>query len=211
MAAPLFGDEIFLRGGGKLTGQIANETGETITIDIGAGTMSVPKSTVTKVDRGTSPLEEYRSRAATIAANDVEGWRKLAQWATQQGLSAQAQEAYSRVHTALPDDAEANRALGLVLHQGKWVPEEESYAARGLVKFEGDWMTVAERESIVRERDARAEANRQAVGALVKESEAERKKKEAEEERREAEEKRRHELPTLGDYNWGYGYVPVWQ
>ena len=213
-AAPLFADEVHLRGGGRLTGQITEESAESVTIDIGAGSMTVPMSTVVKIDKGTSPLQEYRARAAGVAAGDTEGWRALGRWAAQHGLSAQAHDAYSHVHAALPNDPEATRALGLVLHDGRWMTEEESFEAQGFVKLGSDWMTVAERDAILREHEAAKEANRQAVMAEVQASEAARKEREAEEARIEAEEEARRypRLPTLGDpVYWGYGYTPsVW-
>lgn len=211
LAAPLFADEVHLRGGGRLTGQILAQTESDVTIDIGAGSMTVPMSTVVGIDRSTSPLQEYRERVASMSAGDIEEWRKLARWATGQGLSAQARDAYQVVHNAHPDDAEANRALGLVFHDNRWMTEEQTYEARGYVRYGGDWMLPAERDSILRDEEARAEANRLKVAAQVRESEATRKEEDAEEQRREDEERARNRLPTLGDPLWGYNYVPsVW-
>ena len=214
VAAPLFADEVHLRGGGRLTGQITEQTEDSVTIDIGAGSMTVQMSTVVEIIKNTSPLQEYRARAAGVAANDIEGWRKLGKWATQHGLSAQAHEAYARVQAAIPDDPEATRALGLVFHDGRWMTEDESYEARGFVKLGSDWMTVSERDAILREHEAAKEANREAVMAEVAASETARKEREAEEERIEEEERARRNpsLPVLGDPYWGgYGYAPsVW-
>ena len=39
LSAPLLGDEIYLKGGGQLSGQIVEQTAETVTIDIGGGTL----------------------------------------------------------------------------------------------------------------------------------------------------------------------------
>jgi hypothetical protein len=215
-SAPLFADEVHLKGGGRLTGEIVEQTAESVIIDIGAGRMTVQMSTVVGIDKGTSPLQEYRSRAASIADNDVDGWRGLAQWAMKQGLEAQSDEAWSRVRKVAPDDTEANRALGLVRYEGKWVTEEESYRARGFVEFEGSWMLPAEQEAILAERRTREEADRQALAADIRASEAKRQEQEA---REEAEKKARHDdlfvgnLPMLGDSSvyWGYGYGPaVW-
>jgi hypothetical protein len=204
-ATPLFADEIQLRGGGRLTGSIVEETSDNVTIDIGSGKMTVPSSSVVKIDRSTSPLQEYRARASKLKESDTDSWRQLGRWASGKGLSAQAEEAFRHVRKAHPDDAEANRALGLVQHQGQWVTEADSYKARGFIQFEGEWMTPAESQTIVAERHAREEANRQAVAAEVKASEESMKAREAEETRREEEERRRNELPKLGsDWNWGY-------
>ena len=211
VALPLFADDVLLKGGGKLTGVVAEQTAESVTIDIGAGTMTVPMSSVVGIEKGLSPLQEYRARAATMAADDIEGWRTLGRWATERGLSVQAQDAFTHVHNAYPADSEANHALGLVFYEGRWIPEEESYRARGFVKLGVDWMSPAERDAILAEHDARAAENREAVMAEVQASEADRRAREAEEERLEEEERMRNRLPTLGDpLYWGYGYSSVW-
>jgi hypothetical protein len=213
---PLFADEIHLKGGGRLSGEILEQTEESVTIDIGAGKMTVRMSTVVRIDKSTSPLQEYRARAATIADKDVEGWRELGRWATKQGLANQSREAYSRVRALAPNDSEANRALGLVLHDGKWVSEEESYRAQGFVELEGEWMTPAERQAILEDERARTEADRQAVAAEVQASQAALNEQAAREEAEEAAEKSKFlndTLPKLGDppAYWGYGYGPaVW-
>jgi hypothetical protein len=211
VALPLFADDVLLKGGGRLTGVIADQTAETVTIDIGAGTMTVPMSTVVGIEKGTSSLQEYRARAATVAADDIEGWRTLGRWANERGLSVQAQEAFTHVHKAYPGDSEANDALGLVFYEGQWIPEEESYRARGYVKLGVDWMTPAERDAILADHEARESQNREAVMAEVQASEADRRAREEEEERLEEEERQRNRLPMLGDpLYWGWGTASVW-
>jgi len=156
-AVPLFADEVYLRGGGQITGEIVEETGDSISVDIGGGTMSVRRSSVVRIERGMSPLQEYRARAGSIPAGDAEGWRELARWAERQALATAAGEAWSNVVAVVPDDPEANRALGYVPLDGRWVTEEESYRARGYVEFEGDWMTPEERQAILDDRRAHKE------------------------------------------------------
>jgi len=215
-AVPLFGDEIRLRGGGRLSGEIVEQTEESVTIDIGAGKMTVQLSTVVGIDKSTSPLQEYRTRAATVAEHDVEGWRGLGRWAAKEGLATQSREAWSHVRSQLPNDPEANRALGLVLYDGKWVTEDESYRAQGFVDYEGEWMTPGERQAIVDEQRARDEANRQAVATEVQASHAALQEQAAREEAEKAAEQSKFlndTLPKLGDppAYWGYGYGPaVW-
>lgn len=207
VAFPVCADEVLMKGGGRLTGQISSQSEESVTIDIGAGSMTVPMASVVDIQRGTSPLHEYRERAAKLAADDIEGWRELGRWANQRGLSVQAREAYSKVRAANPNDLDANRALGLVLYQGQWITEEDSYKAQGYVKYGSDWMTPAERDAMMRERDAAEEANRREVAAIVDAS-VKAQKEEEERQRKEDEERRKqNQLPTLGDWNWGWGYA----
>lgn len=174
-AAPVLADDIHLRGGGQITGQIIEQTDDSVTVDIGGGTISANMSSVVKIDKNNSPLQEYRERAAKIPTGDAEAWRELARWAKGYSLSSQAREAYREVVAILPDDEEANKAIGMVQLNGRWVTEEEGYRAQGYVQFEGKWMTPAEQQSIVAGRQAQqaqAEADSQANAARVQEIEA---------------------------------------
>jgi hypothetical protein len=209
-AAPLCADEVHLKGGGRLTGEIVEQTAENITVDIGAGRMTVKMSTVVRIDKSASPLSEYRARAAALTDQDVEGWRELARWASNQGLGTQAREAYRHVTAVVPDDAEANRGLGLVQQDGRWMTEEESYLARGFVKFEGEWMNPGEKQAILAEREAAAAAEAQALAALVQADQAAAAEREAQE-AAEQDEFWDDSLPELGEpvYWGGYGYTPT--
>jgi len=208
-AVPVFADDVYLEGGGQITGEIVEQTEDSVTVDVGGGgTISAHMANVVRIEKSTSPLQEYRARAATIPAGDAEEWRKLARWATGNALSSQAAKAYSQVVAILPDDQEANRALGRVQVDGRWVTEEESYRAQGYVEFENQWMTPGERQTILADRQAREVANRQANDAAIQSIEAEQK---AEKEQRAADTEafRRDGLPRVGDpVNWGWGVGP---
>lgn len=209
LAPPLPADEVHLKGGGRLTGEIVEQTAESLTVDIGAGRMTVKMSTVVRIEKSASPLQEYRTRAAVLTDQDVEGWRELARWASNQGLGTQAREAYQQVTAVLPDDAEANRGLGLVQQDGRWMTEEESYLARGFVKFEGDWMNPGEKQAILAERQASAAAEAQALASQIEADQAAAQEQAA----RETEEDDFWDdsLPELGEpvYWGGYGYTPT--
>ena len=86
-AAPLLADEVYLRGGGQISGVIVSRTRSAIEVDIGGGTLTVQKSQVVRIEESISPLQEYRTRAAAIAPGDVDGWRELARWARGRSLS----------------------------------------------------------------------------------------------------------------------------
>src|SRR5688572_19857616 len=105
-AAPLgaAGDDIHLTSGGQVSGRIVERTATAITVDIGAGRITVPSSSVVKVVEGKSALHEYEERASKIPANDVEGWLALGDWASSQGLGSQAKEAHNRALSASPGD-----------------------------------------------------------------------------------------------------------
>ena len=205
MAAPLLGDEVYLKGGGQISGQIVAQDDKTVAVDIGGGTLGVQMSTVVRIEKTTSPLQEYRARAAKLDRDDLDGWRELARWVENQALANQAREAWMQVDQIAPGDPEANRALGRVELNGEWVSEEESYLARGFVDFEGEWMTPDERQSIVAARQAQEEADRRELQEQILAHQ------QAEYER-EAREQAEHDaywnsLPMYGDplYYGGYG------
>jgi hypothetical protein len=211
-ASPVFADEVYLKGGGRFSGEIVEQTEDSVTVDIGGGYLTAPMSKVVRIEEGVSPLAEYRERAASIPPGNAEAWRELARWATSKTLSTQAWEAYTQVVAILPDDDEANRALGRVLLNGRWVTEEESYRARGYVEFENQWMTPAERKTILAERQAQEQADRQAneaeIRAIQAEIDAEQQREDEEFER---ETKRFDRLQEYGDpVAWGWGGGPAY-
>lgn len=207
-------DEVFLKSGGHLSGRIVSRTAATVEVDIGAGRVAVPASSVARIEEGRSALQEYEERAALLAAGDVDGWVALGQWAEAKGLSTQAREAYHRALAASPGDPRANQALGNVLLDGRWVSEAEGYRAKGYVQFEGDWMTPAEREAILRERASEEARERERREADQRVREAEARAEEAEARAREAEAEAKAREATEGIplwYAWGGGpfYWPV--
>ncbi len=208
-AVPAFADEVILKGGGRFSGEIVERTQDSVTVDIGGGVLTAPMSSVVRIEEGVSPLQEYRTRAAAIPSGDAEAWRQLARWAQNQSLSSQAWEAYTEVVEILPEDDEANRALGRVPLDGRWVTEEESYRARGFVKFEGEWMTPGEQQAILKERRAREEADRKANDAEIRAIQAEIDAEKArEDEEFERQSSRYDRLPEYDPTTWGWGTGP---
>jgi hypothetical protein len=204
-AAPLFADVVHLKGGGRITGEIVEQTAESVTVNIGGGNLSVGAGSVVRIEKSSSPVQEFRARAASIPPGDAEAWRELGDWAASGGQATLASQAYTQVVAIVPDDPEANRALGRIQYNGAWVTEEEAYRAQGYVEFEGEWMRPAERQSILAERKAEEEAYQRTEEARMQAEEADRREREAQEEA----ERRAFMtggLPQYGDpIPWGYG------
>jgi hypothetical protein len=208
----LFADEVYLKGGAKFSGRIESQTDTMVTIDIGAGVVGVAMSRVDHIVKGRSPLDDYDGRAKRLGPQDVEGWRSLARWAAQEGLSAQSRQAYQKVIAVSPNDAEARQALGYVLLDGRWLTEEESYQARGYVKYDGEWMTKdeAQKEEAAAaadrtRQDAERAANQAQADAILAESRAQK-----------ADERAKREAQDASFWDqqvswggWGYG-TNVW-
>jgi hypothetical protein len=204
LPAAVSADEVFLKGGGQLSGRIVSRSETKVEVDVGAGRIAVPASSVVRIEEGRSALQEYEERAGGLAAGDADGWVALAGWAEGRGLGTQAREAWHRALAASPDDPRANQALGNVQMGGRWVSEDESYRARGYVQYQGEWITPAEHEAILRERaaeDARDQERRQAESRA---REAEARAQEAEAQARKAEAEQASEGIPLW-YGWGAG------
>jgi hypothetical protein len=200
--APALADEITLRGGARISGEIVSMNDDEVSIDIGGGIITARRESIESLERGPSALTTYRERAAGIPEGDAEAWRELATWARTHSLGSQSREAYRKVLAILPDDAEANRALGRVEFNGRWMPEDEAYAAQGFIEFEGEWMTPAEMESILadrRARDAQEAQLQNEIDAEVKAIEAEQRAA------REAEDEHRRRVRNPISWGWGAG------
>jgi hypothetical protein len=180
-------DDVILKGGGKVSGRILSRTDKAVEVDVGAGTITVPMTSIVRVEQKRSALDDYYERAEKLGPADVAGWVQLGKWASAQGLGTQARTAFEHVVTVDPGNGEANQALGRVMMDGRWVSEEESYRARGYVQFEGEWMTPAEQDAILKQRDsaqqaefAKLEAERRAQEAEARAADAETRAGEAE-------------------------------
>ena len=203
---PLLSDVVYLKGGGKFSGRIVEQTAERMVIDIGDGVIGFSMDRVEEIVKGPSPLDEYDARAGKLGPQDVNGWRSLAQWASTKGLSAQSRAAYKRVLAIAPDDPEAREALGFVKIDGRWLTEEESYRARGFVRYEGEWLTPAEvqlAQSNAAREQARDEADKRSSDAEFKAT-MDRLQKQEDEKRAQEERDRMYRNPVYWG-GWGYG------
>lgn len=202
VARPAAPDEIYLRGGGKVTGVIVERTARAIMIETGPGRVGLPVSRIERIVEGRSALETYRERAARLAARDLDGWTALARWAAERDLATQAGEAWHTVLALDPSHAEANAALGRVELDGRWVSMDEAYRARGYVPFEGRWVTPAEHEILLREQAIEAASARQRREEELRVREAEARAREAEARARQAEAAATSSSGTVGIPYW---------
>ena len=203
-------DEVFLRGGGRLTGVVVERTKDKVVVETGPGRVTLPMSRVERVVESRSALEAYRERAAALAPGDAQGWADLARWAADHDLLTQSREAWQKTLAADPSSPEANAALGRVEVDGVWMGREDAYRARGYVPFEGRWVTPAEHEALVRERALEEQAARERREAELRVREAEARAREAEARALEAEAAAQpadEGIPLWWGWGWG-GYLP---
>jgi hypothetical protein len=204
-AAPSAADEIFLRGGGHVTGVIVERTKDAVVLETAPGRVTLFLRRIERIVESRSALEVFRERAADLAPGDVDGWAGLARWAAERDLLTQAREAWQAVLAANPSHPEANAALGRVALDGAWMAEADAYRARGYVEFQGRWVTPAEHEALVRERAADEASARETREAELRIREAEARAREAEARAREAEAAAQEPAQEGIPYWWGWG------
>jgi hypothetical protein len=218
LASPVASDEIILKGGGRVSGRVVEQSEARVAIETGPGRVTLPMSRVVRIVEGRSALEAFAERASGLAPHDSDAWAELARWAEQRELLTQARLAWQRVLAADPSHGEANAALGRVLLDGEWLSADDASRARGLVAFEGRWLTPMEHEAAVRERAAAEAATLEAREADLRVREAEARAREAEARAREAEaaaDQSASGIPLWyayggGTYGGGYGgFGPV--
>jgi len=98
--------------------------------------------------------EQFNARKADVDAKDVDGLYRLALWARQNGLAANAHETFTRVLVVDADHKGARRHLGYELIGGLWLRGPAAMRAKGFVRKDGRWILEAEF-------DTRAERNRE--------------------------------------------------
>jgi len=140
-------DEVHLKGGGDIHGVVESQTADKITIDVGAGHVTLPMSRVERVESGSSALTEFRARRAALAPNDVAGRVSLGFWAKDHDLNTQARQEFEEAVALDPGNASAQMALGRVRLGDRFVTQDEANRAQGLVYYEGAWMTPQDREA----------------------------------------------------------------
>ena len=200
-------DVLHLKTGGRLEGVLVAETPALLTIDVGMGRLSIPRTSVSRIERKESALSQYRTRLAETATGDVAALADLARFAAENGLRSESRLMWARVVALDPRHVEAHRALGHVLVNGRFVDEDEANRANGLVQFEGRWVTPVEQASLLREREQRTASEMELREARRSAREAEDRARRAEREAERARAEARASQSALPI--WGYGTTPI--
>lgn len=74
---------------------------------------------------------------------------RIGLWAKANGMGADALVLFQEAIVAEPDHEHARRELGYQKVDGVWRTEREIKVAKGLIEFEGDWMTPQAKEGIL--------------------------------------------------------------
>jgi len=118
------GDTVHLKKGGRITGVISSESGDSIEIKSNMGTIVLSKGAIEKIERATA--EENRALES--------------QWRQERDQEKEKIKEAKRFE-------EEQRAKGLVKYQGTWIPAEKAYEIeKGVTKEKEEWETSVEQQ-----------------------------------------------------------------
>lgn len=142
--------------GGRLSGVLLDESRGLYVLERDGGQLEFPHSAVAEVVRAPNAEGEFRAREAALPPKDAGALWDLARFAAESGLLGRADRAARRVLSLDNDHAGARAYLGYERVFGEWLSGDALKRAKGWVRHEGTWMTLAQRKAIL-ERDARAQ------------------------------------------------------
>ncbi len=155
---PIRADVVDLAGGGRVEGKVQPPEGgdkSTFVIDLtDGGRLTLPRSQVTRID-STSDAEAQYQKLALTSPDTVEGHEKMAEWCRQHKLQHEYQAHLERILELNPNHAEARAALGFRQQDGQWMNRDDVMASRGMVMYEGKYVTPQQVEIMERQKKSR--------------------------------------------------------
>lgn len=144
-AAVAHADVIELQGGDILYGKITpSESRLTSSIELEqGGRLTLPRRQIAGVTGESPAAIEYRKRAPTVP-DTVEAQLALATWCRERKLIDQSRSHLRRVIQLDPEHEEARSQLGFQRHAGQWLTRDDVMAARGMIRYQGDYRTRQE-------------------------------------------------------------------
>ena len=183
MAPSARADRVHLDSGNVIEGK-ATQRGETVVVEVESGAISLPRASVTKIEKSESAVQRYEARHAQLKPGDVKGLLELADFCRDHGMNGRERELLQQLLEHAPDHAQARARLGYVRSDGGWITHEQHMRARGMVQRGGRWLTPEQLAEAERLEAQRAEAAREREQAQL---ELERQKLALEQARLEAE------------------------
>ncbi len=153
-------DVIHLSTGGKVEGTIVGEDEETVQIRTASGVVqTIYREDIERLERFASPAEELAKRKQALEAEAkarkassaalAQRFFELAIWAEEQKLGpAEATPLLERAVALDPGHAGARERLGFVKVGSEWLTADEAARRKGLVRYEGKWVTPEDKEKL---------------------------------------------------------------
>jgi hypothetical protein len=152
------GDVLELTNGGRIEGRLiepADAQKENVVIELpGGARLSVARSQVARLDSTSQADAEYEEMARG-SADTVEAHWKLAEWCRERNLREPAQRHLTRILELDPNHQPARAILGFRKQDGRWMTRDELMESRGMVKYEGRYVTRQHVELLGRRQESK--------------------------------------------------------
>jgi HEAT repeat protein len=147
-----------LSGSGHLEGKLlpADDSSKlNCTIELSAGgRVTIARSQISKIDTVTDAVAEYQKRART-SPDTVDAHWQLAEWCREHKLREERRQHLDRILELNPNHADARAALGFHQKDGQWMNRDDVMASRGLVLFDGKYVTPQQVELLKQQKEAK--------------------------------------------------------
>ena len=152
------GDVFELANGGHVEGRLvesADGNEKNVVIELAAGgRMAIPRSQIARVDTISADEAEYENRARS-APDTAEAHWDLAQWCSERKMRNQARLHLERILELDPNHEQARGLLGYRKKDGQWMTRDDVMDGRGLVMYEGRFVTRQHVELLERDKEKR--------------------------------------------------------
>jgi len=149
----LHGDSFILKTGGRVEGVLHNSDQsprQQFIIRTSKGSqITLAAHQVDEVIRKTASETHYENIVMKVRDVAKDHW-KMAEWCQENQLHRQREFHLERIVALEHDHAEARRALGFTLRNGKWIRPKEWMKAHGYIHHKGAWRT---RQDVALQRD----------------------------------------------------------
>ncbi len=151
-------DVFELTGGGRLEGKLlpaddANKLHCTIELSAG-GRVTISRSQVAKIETITDAVAEYQ-KLARMSPDTVDAHWKLSEWCREHKLREERRQHLDRILELNPKHANARTALGFHQKNGQWMNRDDVMASRGLVLFDGKYVTPQQVELLKQQKESK--------------------------------------------------------
>lgn len=118
-------DTVHKRDGRSVSGTIVEETPEQVVVQTNFGPITIPRADILRIEKGATPLEQFRSRWEDVDRSDAVALMDLADWCRDNRLNRETRKVYRELIKVEPDNETAQRGLGNTLVDGEWVSKAE--------------------------------------------------------------------------------------
>jgi hypothetical protein len=151
-------DVFELTSGGRLEGKLlpADDASKlNCTIELAAGgRVTVARSQIAKIETVTDAVAEYKKLTRT-SPDTVDAHWQLSEWCREHKLRDERRQHLDRVLELNPNHADARAALGFHQKDGQWMNRDDVMASRGLVLFDGKYVTPQQVELLKQQKDSK--------------------------------------------------------